>query len=194
MQGILLEFDLPIFSYPGFINQDREIVFEVWSTEEDVVRFHLARQPLTDDGFSSLGKPRLFVPYSQSPLAIILSTEASSLVKGREIAAVEEQAGASQPAAFSLGQNYPNPFNAGTLISYSVPSAGTVILEIFNIQGQRVATLDQGMRPAGAHTASWTGIGAERQPLASGVYFYRLRLPGGEGRIERKMHKMLLLR
>ena len=108
--------------------------------------------------------------------------------------AVEEQAGTPQPAAFSLAQNYPNPFNAGTLISYSVPSASRVILDIFNIHGQRVAAVDQGLQAAGTHTVSWTGLDAEGWPLASGVYFYLLRLSGEAREVEPQPRKMLLLR
>ena len=98
------------------------------------------------------------------------------------------------PEAFSLAQNYPNPFNASTLISYALPSAGLVALDIFNARGQRVASLDEGMRPAGAHAVRWSGIDAAGRPLASGVYFYRLRLPRATPEVVLETHKMVLLR
>ena len=190
-EGVLLTLEKPFFLYPGFMNGDREIAFEWWVEEDGVT--HLFRQPLTKDGFSSRGDPLSFVPYAHSALSLILSSAASDVASAGGTA-VEEQAGTPQPAAFSLTQNYPNPFNAGTLISYSVPSASRVILDIFNIHGQRVAAVDQGLRAAGTHTASWAGLDAEGRPLASGVYFYRLRLSGEAREVEPQIRKMLLLR
>ena len=126
------------------------------------------------------------------PLTLSLASDISAGIVGST--AVEEQDGTPQPTEFSLAQNYPNPFNAGTLISYSLPSAGPVILDIFNIHGQRVAALDQGVQTTGMHTVSWAGLNAEGRPLASGIYFYRLRLPGEERGVEQQTRKMLLLR
>ncbi|MBI5037728.1 MAG: VCBS repeat-containing protein [Candidatus Kerfeldbacteria bacterium] len=90
----------------------------------------------------------------------------------------------SLPISFSLSQNYPNPFNPVTNISYSLPNASHVTLEVFNILGQRVAKLVDGDLPAGDHTIVW-----EADKQASGIYFYRLRT---EDAVETK--KMLLLK
>ncbi len=73
------------------------------------------------------------------------------------------------PNGFTLEQNYPNPFNPSTNISYSVPVTSEVTLEVFNLQGQKVATLFDGVQSAGAHTAAF-----DASSLASGVYVYRL--------------------
>ncbi len=77
------------------------------------------------------------------------------------------------PEVFGLARNYPNPFNAGTTIEFSLASAGSVKLEVFNIVGQMVATLIEGELGAGAHRAIWDASGA-----TSGTYFYRLSFPG----------------
>ena len=61
-------------------------------------------------------------------------------------------AGRVLPARFALGPNYPNPFNPSTIIPYQLPTATHVRLEVFNLLGQRIATLVDGTRPAGFHT------------------------------------------
>ncbi len=76
----------------------------------------------------------------------------------------------SLPTDFSLHQNHPNPFNPITEISFSLPSATHVKLEIYNIMGQLVATLADRRFEAGQHTIEWNG-----SQVASGVYLYRLR-------------------
>ena len=78
------------------------------------------------------------------------------------------------PQGFALGQNYPNPFNPSTVIPYQLPTAALVRLEVFNVLGQRVATLVDGERPAGAHTAVWTATDEAGQAVSAGVYIYRL--------------------
>ncbi len=89
------------------------------------------------------------------------------------------------PARLQLGQNYPNPFNPSTIIPYQLPAPTRVRLEVFNILGQRVATLVYGERPAGFHTATWKATDASGRGVGSGVYLYRL-LGGGE-RLTRSM-------
>ena len=61
------------------------------------------------------------------------------------------------PQAFALMQNYPNPFNSSTVIHFNLPTSDIVDLSIYNIAGQKVATLAQGMRQAGTHVINWNG-------------------------------------
>ena len=81
---------------------------------------------------------------------------------------------------FSLEQNYPNPFNPTTTINYSVPKASIVKMTIYNLLGQKVATLADKYMEAGVYT-----INFEAAQLASGVYFYRLE--AGKFISEKKM-------
>jgi hypothetical protein len=78
------------------------------------------------------------------------------------------------PAEFSLAQNYPNPFNPCTNIQFYVraihESPLQVELTIYNILGQRVATLVEGKLESGTYTVQFNGSG-----MASGVYFYSLQ-------------------
>ena len=71
---------------------------------------------------------------------------------------------------FSLLQNYPNPFNPVTQIKYSVPENTYISLKVFNMLGQEVATLFEGLQKTGNYTASFNGSG-----LASGLYIYQLK-------------------
>jgi hypothetical protein len=79
------------------------------------------------------------------------------------------------PAEFALHQNYPNPFNPTTRIDFSLPVEGHVLLEVFNILGQRVVTLINGNLEAGSHEVIWDGTDTQGNPVASGVYFYRIK-------------------
>ena len=88
--------------------------------------------------------------------------------------------GQALPQGFALGQNYPNPFNPSTVIPYQLPTAAHVRLEVFNVLGQHLATLVDGERPAGIHTAMWDATDAAGQAVAAGVYIYRLRGAGVE--------------
>ena len=87
--------------------------------------------------------------------------------------------GQGLPEGFGLGQNYPNPFNPGTVIPYELAADGYVRLEVFNLLGQRVATLMDGEMGAGRYTAEWDARDASGQGVAAGVYVYRLTAGGG---------------
>ncbi len=89
--------------------------------------------------------------------------------------------GGAVPESYALRQNYPNPFNAHTNISYRLPEYGQVTLQIFNIRGQEVRTLAAGGQNAGWHELSWDGMDAGGRPVASGLYFCRMRA-GGDSR------------
>jgi len=80
-----------------------------------------------------------------------------------------ENGGQSAPFTFSLSQNYPNPFNSMTAISYQLAAVSKVELSIYNLLGQKVATLVSGRQQAGAHQVEWDGA-----EFSSGVYFCRL--------------------
>jgi hypothetical protein len=73
------------------------------------------------------------------------------------------------PKEFVLSQNYPNPFNPATRIEYGVPNAGHVTLEVYNLLGEKVATLVDGEKQPGYHLVSF-----DAARFASGVYLYRL--------------------
>jgi len=91
----------------------------------------------------------------------------------------------SLPSAFILGQNYPNPFNPNTNIDYSLPAKSHIAVEIFNLLGQKVRVLLDQEQPAGAHTVAWDGLDESGNPVASGIYLYRIR--SGDFSLAKKM-------
>ena len=78
------------------------------------------------------------------------------------------------PTDFALGQNYPNPFNPSTIIPYQLPTSAHVRLDVFNLLGQRLATLVDAEQSAGIHTAQWDATDAAGRAVGAGVYIYRL--------------------
>jgi hypothetical protein len=82
------------------------------------------------------------------------------------------------PSGYVLEQNYPNPFNPTTQILFSLPNNERVSLTIYNLIGQKMAELVNGIMSAGSHVVTWNGKDSRGLQLPSGVYFYRLESPG----------------
>jgi len=80
--------------------------------------------------------------------------------------AVEEEA----QAAFSVAQNTPNPFNPTTTIGFSLPDAGQVTVDIYNVAGQKVDTLVNDYMDTGKHSVVW-----DASVFSAGVYFYTVK-------------------
>ncbi len=83
------------------------------------------------------------------------------------------------PQQYKLEQNYPNPFSretpsSKTVIKYTLPETGVVMLRIYDMLGHTVRTLVSGPQAAGAHTVVWNGRKDNGAPAATGVYWYRL--------------------
>jgi len=95
---------------------------------------------------------------------------------------VTSVAQADEPREYALHQNTPNPFNPSTRISYELPNATRVVIEVFNVLGQRVATLVDAAHGAGRFDVVFDG-----NALSSGVYVYRMKTE------ERTMTRKMLL-
>ncbi|MCK4448543.1 MAG: T9SS type A sorting domain-containing protein, partial [Candidatus Marinimicrobia bacterium] len=91
--------------------------------------------------------------------------------------------------AFTLCQNYPNPFNPSTTINFEIPGSELVTLEIYNVLGQKVATLINDNLESGYHSVEWNGLTDHNESLPTGVYFCKLTF--GESS---KTSKMVLLK
>jgi photosystem II stability/assembly factor-like uncharacterized protein len=85
-----------------------------------------------------------------------------------------------KPFEYVLEQNYPNPFNPGTVINYSIPQDGIVTIEIFNLLGEKLATLLDEIQVAGRYE-----INFDASNLSSGIYVYGLK--AGKFNVLKKM-------
>jgi hypothetical protein len=93
------------------------------------------------------------------------------------------------PKSLTLLQNYPNPFNPNTRISFDLPTGSNISLQIYNVMGQVVRTLENSFRSAGHYEIEWDGKDRDGRMAASGIYFYRLQTAA-----EVVTRKMLLLK
>jgi len=129
------------------------------------------------------------IPVGRSEMLRIPLTRAGAaapVVRLREIklaasdaAKIEVAGNAPVPNSFTLLQNYPNPFNPSTTIAFALGGdrqggAVQVRLDIYNVLGQRVSTLINGTLEPGRYEYEWHGVDGSGQPVASGLYFYRL--------------------
>ena len=95
-----------------------------------------------------------------------------------ELSALTSKGGSDDPILpdqYGLYQNYPNPFNPTTTISFSIPSASQVTLEVYNVLGEKVATIYEGMAGAGVTAVVWDGRSDNGELVASGIYFSRMK-------------------
>jgi len=93
------------------------------------------------------------------------------------------------PLLTNLHPNYPNPFNPSTTVSFVLGRDMDARLDIYNVRGQRVNTLQNGLLAKGRHTFEWNGRDEQGSPVASGVYFSRLVTPDGSF-----VNKMMLMK
>jgi len=109
---------------------------------------------------------------------IILADNYSSIILNYTFSSIDSPNNVSK--LFSLANNYPNPFNVSTTISYTLPYQSNVTLDIYDILGRKVETLNNGNQSAGSHSIIWNADG-----FSSGVYFYKLT--AGEYKHTQKM-------
>ena len=93
------------------------------------------------------------------------------------------------PNTYKLYNNYPNPFNPQTTIKYDLQKPGKVVIEIFNLLGQKIKSLVNEDKAAGSYTTTWNGTTDKGLHAASGIYFYRIKTENFSN-----IKKMILMR
>ncbi|MBU0742032.1 cadherin-like domain-containing protein [bacterium] len=101
----------------------------------------------------------------------------------------EEVAPGLPPLVTRLEDVHPNPFNPQVAITYALAAPGPMRLAVFDLRGNRVMTLVDGMQPAGRRTVTWNGVSASGAPVGSGAYVVRFEGPAGA-----QTRKILLVR
>ena len=109
---------------------------------------------------------------------------AAQVVSNVNVDEIEKELG------FKLTTNAPNPFNPSTVITFLTPQQSHVTVEIFNILGQRVRLLNDGVLPAGFNALKWNGTDDSGHTVGSGFYFYQITIDGKKS----LRRKMLLLK
>jgi hypothetical protein len=90
---------------------------------------------------------------------------------------VEEETGdRERPSEFELSQNYPNPFNPTTKIEFTLAKSGSVTLQIYDVLGRKVRTLVSEELSSGYKSVIWDGKNNAGEDVASGIYFYQLKV------------------
>lgn len=95
------------------------------------------------------------------------------------------------PNIATLHQNFPNPFNPNTEIRYSLDEASDIQINVYNTKGQKVKTLVNEIISAGSHSVAWNGKDAQGSSVASGVYFFEMKIAETD---YTSVKKMLLLK
>ncbi|MBN1480711.1 right-handed parallel beta-helix repeat-containing protein [candidate division KSB1 bacterium] len=91
------------------------------------------------------------------------------------------------PQSHLLLSNFPNPFNGSTTISFALPLADVISLDIYDSRGRHVQTLLHGLAHVGSHTVSWPGTVDRAKMIKSGVYFIRLATASGHRAVKKAM-------
>lgn len=193
------DFDVEVAGFQQEYSYDRSVVV-IDSMVRHADNHSVELYWYADDGKLSLGMIDIYskhgIKSGRSHLATIyyhtLGSEVDSLgglthvftkaaERGARLLQMTVNTGTTEPnlpKTFAFHQNYPNPFNSQTIIKYDLPKASNVEITIFNILGQRVNNLVTGEQPAGFHQAIWDGTNVQGKPVASGVYFYRIKAEG----------------
>ena len=116
----------------------------------------------------------------QRPIQLILTGVTATGVEDADIHA---------PSSFAVNQNYPNPFNPSTIVTYSLPSKGYVDVSVYNVLGEKIASLFSGEQAAGLHQLGWNGRNQFEKAVSSGVYFTRVTFGGSAKSIIMQLHK-----
>ncbi|MBK8944244.1 MAG: T9SS type A sorting domain-containing protein [Ignavibacteriae bacterium] len=93
------------------------------------------------------------------------------------------------PEEYGLFQNYPNPFNPSTSISFSLPENSKVVLNVYNLLGQKLLEISNKNYNAGNHSINFDG-----KDLASGIYLYSIQAVGISGKNYQNTRKMILMK
>ena len=176
----------PYMEYLGDSLWQAEITFPAGTTPYIWYKYN-ARDPIFGWQWEPIPGNRLFAIVDTAPTQILPMDYYGFL----EVSVEEDVE--TVPDIYTLSQNYPNPFNSITTIKYQLPKDSKVILEIYNLAGQKVRTLVDENLSAGFYTASWNGKDSRGQAVVGGIYFYRIAVETNSGEADFVSTKKLIL-
>lgn len=141
----------------------------------------------TNTGFLDSSSDYRWFVIAEDPLLAAQSSQDTFDLHTTSVLSVDEPV--PVPEKVTLLQNFPNPFNPVTTIRYRLLDPKAVVLDVYNVVGQKIKTLDAGFRQGGEHVVSWDGTNSRGLRVSSGVYWYRLKAGNTV-----RTRKMLLLR
>jgi CubicO group peptidase (beta-lactamase class C family) len=172
-------------SFTAISNGDEVTLNWTTSTETNNAGFEILRFTQNDNewkligyvsGFGTTTEPK---SYSYTDLKVSAGKYTYRLKQidfdGSYDYSPEVEVEVSAPLTFSLEQNYPNPFNPITTIKYSIPTQSKVVIKIFDILGNEIATLVNDEKPSGSYELEFSVDQDSSHDISSGIYFYQLR-------------------
>ncbi len=165
--------------FPKYSVDDNTIAFE----RDDYGTPTVRQIAVASDKINASGVSQPYVTAGQRP---------SWFAIGQRPVGIEEDG--ISPKSFTLAQNFPNPFNPETTIRYELNRSAEVELAIYDISGRQVTTLVSGRQVAGQYQVTWNGLDRRGNPVASGIYLYRLESRHQNGSVERFTRKMTFLK
>jgi hypothetical protein len=181
-----------LLSFTALYGQDRVTLNWATASETRNDRFEIERDGVLMARVQSQGNPTSGADYAwvdynvEDGRSYVYSLYSVDLSGNRELLGEIVEMSIDPPVitSYSLAQNFPNPFNPITTIRFELVQSGNVLLTVYNLAGQQVATLINGSLEAGAHNFEF-----DAASLTSGIYFYRLE---ADNFVAQK--KMLLLK
>ena len=158
----------PAFVTRTLLNTDSAVALLNSGSASSSVRFAYRLGVTVDNGQTLY--VRFYPYYTGAPSTSKYLYTQQAIIKGTTSPSTGVDDWSTTPAGWRISQNYPNPFNPSTEISFSVERSGHATLHVYNLLGERVATLfDQAAEMGRNYRVTFDGAG-----LGSGVYFYRL--------------------
>lgn len=147
-----------------------DAVFTPWDTTDEQGAAQLALPPGT---YRVMATPPAGSDLAAGAVEDVVVTADTAVVV--ELTA----SGGQTPGPLTLLPNHPNPFNAGTTVTYALAQAATVSVDVYDVRGRLVATLESGHRDAGAHDVPWDGAATDGRPAPAGAYIVRITTDAG---------------
>ncbi len=173
----------------GHMNFANQVEFHLHYNDIQVQGFHMNENTIQvkywDDQTNSWVEVSDAVVDPSTNTVTFSSSEVSNFVvlTAEEVTGIENESAVLAIDGFVLKQNYPNPFNPGTTIEFTLQNNAHVMLNIYNVLGQKIQTLLDGPMTAGVHAVQF-----DASSLPSGIYFYELNV---EGKSQVKMMNLM---